>query len=279
MRKLCTTEEVVKALENRDSTALADIQKNYGALLRRIAVNLGLNPGDTEECMNDTYFEVWNTIPPAKPESIRSYVCMLMRRIAIDRIRYNSAEKRAHTVYLEVSKELESCIDVENTVIDEMCMPTILNQFLEIHATCNNQSEDAIRFMGQYIHDINLISNREANCLGTYRATTGYYVCVVDSALYPATAEHIRSAQNNGHPTRLTIDRSGASQRRTESLQNIPTRREFDRDEYPMALFSEGGLGADVAHLEGTDNRGAGAYVGWQLRGVPDGAEVRIRVI
>lgn len=155
----------------------------------------------------------------------------------------------------------------------------LLNQFLEIHATCNNQSEDAIRFMGQYIHDINLISNREANCLGTYRSATGYYVCVVDSALYPATAEHIRVAQNIGLPARLTIDRSGASQRRTESLQNTPTRREFDRDEYPMALFSEGGSRADVAYLEGADNRGAGSYVGWQLRGIPDGTEVRIRVI
>ena len=155
----------------------------------------------------------------------------------------------------------------------------MLDQFLKIHATCKNQSEDAVRFMGQYIHDINLISNREANCLGTYRSATGYYVCVVDSALYPATAEHIRFAQNIGHPARLTIDRSGASQRRAESLQNTPTRREFDRDEYPMALFSEGGSGADVAHLEGADNRGAGSYVGWQLRGIPDGAEVRIRVI
>ncbi|MBR6558660.1 MAG: sigma-70 family RNA polymerase sigma factor [Clostridia bacterium] len=145
MRKLCTTEEVVKALENRDSTVLADIQKNYGALLRRIAVNLGLNSGDTEECMNDTYLEVWNTIPPAKPKSIRSYVCMLMRRIAIDRIRYNSAEKRANTVYIEVSNELESCMDVENTVIDEMCIPTILNQFLE-----NQTSENREIFIRRY---------------------------------------------------------------------------------------------------------------------------------
>lgn len=143
--KLCTTEEVVNALENRDSTALADIEKSYGALLRRIAVNLGLNSGDTEECMNDTYLEVWNTIPPAKPKSIRSYVCMLMRRIVIDRIRYNSAEKRANTVYIEVSSELESCMDVENTVIDEMCIPTILNQFLE-----NQTSENREIFIRRY---------------------------------------------------------------------------------------------------------------------------------
>ena len=155
----------------------------------------------------------------------------------------------------------------------------LLNQFLEVHATCHNQSEDAIRFMGQYIHDLNLICSKEAHSHGTYRSAAGYYVCVVDSALYPATAEHIRIAQNMGHPTRATIDRSGASQRRTESLHNTPTRREFDRDEYPMAMFREGGSGADIAYLDASDNRGTGCYLGWQLRGIPDGAEVRIRVI
>ncbi len=131
MKQLCTTEEVVKALENRDSTVLEEIEKSYGKLLRSIAFNLGLNSGDAEECMNDTYLEVWNTIPPAKPKSIRSYVCMLMRRLVIDRIRYNSADKRAGTVYLEVAGELDSCINVENTVIDEICIPMILNGFLE----------------------------------------------------------------------------------------------------------------------------------------------------
>ena len=145
MKKLCTTEDIVKALENRDSTALADIQNNYSALLRRIAVNLGLNSRDTEECMNDTYLEVWNTIPPAKPKSICSYVCMLMRRIVIDRIRYNSAEKRANTVYVETSNELESCMDVENTAIDEMCIPTILNRFLE-----NQTAENREIFIRRY---------------------------------------------------------------------------------------------------------------------------------
>lgn len=139
MKRLCTTEETVKALENRDSSVLDDIEKNYGALLRRIAVNLGLNSSDTEECMNDTFLEVWNTIPPVKPKSIRSYMCMLMRRLVIDRIRYNSADKRANTVYIEVTNELEACIDVEKTVIDEMCIPTILNQFLEKQTPQNRE--------------------------------------------------------------------------------------------------------------------------------------------
>ncbi len=155
----------------------------------------------------------------------------------------------------------------------------LLQQFLEASHYGSGLAEDALRFMGRYIHDLNLVCNREALGGGAYRAAEGYYVCVLDSTLYPATAEHIRVAQKKGYPARLTVDRSRAAQRRETSLQGMPVRPDFDRDEYPMALFLEGGSGADVVHLEGADNRGAGSYISWQLRGVPDGAEVRIRVI
>ncbi len=121
---------MIKVLENRDISVLAELEKRYGALMRSIAYNLGISTRDTEECMNDTFFEVWNTIPPQKPKSIRSYVCMLMRRTVIDRIRYNSAEKRADTVYLEVAEELEDCVNVEQTVVDGICIQEILNGFL-----------------------------------------------------------------------------------------------------------------------------------------------------
>ena len=128
---MCTTDDAVKALCDRDPEILKIIEQSYGALLRRIAFNLGLNSADTEECVNDAYMQLWNTVPPVKPESIRAYVCMLMRRIVIDKIRYNSAGKRANSVYCEVTEELEACLDIENSVIDEMCIPQILNAFLE----------------------------------------------------------------------------------------------------------------------------------------------------
>ena len=46
-----------------------------------------------------------------------------------------------------------------------------------------------------------------------------------------------------------------------------------------MAVFKEGGAGADVEYVDGHDNRGAGASLGWQMRGFPDGSRVRVRVI
>lgn len=145
MKKQYTTEEIVSSLEARDSSVLSDIEKGFGALMRRIAINLGLDECDTDECMNDTFLEVWNTIPPKKPESIRSYVCMLMRRTVIDKIRYNTAAKRTFTLYDEISEELDCCMDVENTVIDEMCLPDILNKFLE-----EQSPRDREMFMRRY---------------------------------------------------------------------------------------------------------------------------------
>jgi len=102
---------------------------------------------------------------------------------------------------------------------------------------------------------------------------------IVDSARHPQTAEHIRIARNRGRPDVVTLDRSGAADRRRESLARKPTRSDFDRDEYPCAVFAEGGAQADVAYIEGSDNRGAGSAIQWQVRQLPDGTRVRVRVI
>ena len=111
------------------------------------------------------------------------------------------------------------------------------------------------------------------------RGNAPVFVCIVDSTLYPETAEHIRVAQDIGFPDILTLDRSGAAARRKASLASITASRIWDRDEYPCACFKEGGAGAHVMYVAGTDNRGAGSYMGWQMRGLPDGAKVRVRVI
>jgi hypothetical protein len=117
------------------------------------------------------------------------------------------------------------------------------------------------------------------------------HVAIVDSAKYPESALHIQEAQSGkiwsggdvldddpveAKPTILTIARGGADDNRTESLRGIKTAPGMDRDEYPMAMFEEGGAGASVKHISSADNQAAGASVGGQLRGIPDGAKVKI---
>ncbi|HDV7285154.1 TPA: sporulation protein, partial [Mannheimia haemolytica] len=79
----------------------------------------------------------------------------------------------------------------------------------------------------------------------------------ISRAKYPETVSHIEDSINQGKPSILTIDRKGAAQRRKEALQDIPPKTGYDRDEYPPAMFKEGGEGSSVRYISPKDNRGA----------------------
>lgn len=115
--------------------------------------------------------------------------------------------------------------------------------------------------------------------INVFTGESDYTVVVIDSEKYPESAEHIRSAINQGHPAILTLNRSKDDENRKLSLAGIPERSYADRDEYPPASFSEGGEDAHVAYINSSDNRGSGSSFRWQLSGVPDGTRVRFRVI
>ncbi|WP_222853330.1 NucA/NucB deoxyribonuclease domain-containing protein [Fodinicola acaciae] len=107
---------------------------------------------------------------------------------------------------------------------------------------------------------------------------------------YPESAAHIDDAQNGTsyrgdkdtaypkqQPTDLTLDRDGAKQNRADSLRDVPPAPEKDRDEYPPATFKEGGKGASVQYIDPSDNRGAGASMGNQLRRYEDSVDRQTR--
>ncbi|HGN0023758.1 TPA: RHS repeat-associated core domain-containing protein [Proteus mirabilis] len=76
----------------------------------------------------------------------------------------------------------------------------------------------------------------------------------------------------------FTVDRTGATNRRRLSLQNYSTKTGFDRDEFPTAMFKEGGKGASVRYISISDNRGAGSSISHALSPYPDGTKVKIIV-
>jgi hypothetical protein len=101
---------------------------------------------------------------------------------------------------------------------------------------------------------------------------------VVPSSRYPETAAHIRDAQAAGHPSVLTIERAGADANRAAAQAGQPRVPGTQLDEYPPAMFREGGAGASTRPVTPRDNMGAGACIGNQCRGLPDGTRVRIVV-
>lgn len=100
----------------------------------------------------------------------------------------------------------------------------------------------------------------------------------ISSKKYPQSAKHIKDAQKAGAPKTLTVDRAGAAERRKAALQGKKTEPGKDRDEYPLAMTKEGGKGASVRNIEKGDNRGSGACIGAQCRGVKDGEKIQVIV-
>lgn len=103
-------------------------------------------------------------------------------------------------------------------------------------------------------------------------------VVKVSRVAHPESAAHIERAQAAGKPSTLTVDRAGAAARRREALKGTPTRKGTDRDEYPPAMFSEGGKGSSKEYVHPSDNRGSGASIGRQCRRLKNGDNVVIVV-
>lgn len=138
--------------------------------------------------------------------------------------------------------------------------------------------EEGARECGLYLKKISSVARREAAGKGGAAAVMEEWTVVIDSRRCPQSAEHIRAAMAQGLPQTFTVDRQGRDARRAQNLRGRPARQGVDRDEWPAAVFLEGS-GATVYPVDSRDNRSAGGTLSWQLRGLPDGTRVRVRVI
>ena len=101
--------KIVALFFERSEQAVAELDKQYGAAVKRTAAHILNDRLDVEECVNDTYWKTWNSIPPQKPSSLGCYVCKIARNLAIDRYHANKAEKRNGDFDL-ILDEMEECI-------------------------------------------------------------------------------------------------------------------------------------------------------------------------
>lgn len=101
-------QELLSLLWQRAERAIPALAERFGKGLFRIANNLLNNTRDAEECVNDTYLAVWNSVPPKRPEPLSPYVYRIGRNIALNRLRDNTAQKRSG--YELSLDELAGCI-------------------------------------------------------------------------------------------------------------------------------------------------------------------------
>ena len=101
---------IIEQLYRRDESALQAVSARYGALMMSLARQITGSEQDAEECVNDAILELWNSVPPASPQHLSAFMGTIVRRRAIDRVRYNRAEKRAGADYCSSIDELAECL-------------------------------------------------------------------------------------------------------------------------------------------------------------------------
>ena len=85
--------QIIALFYARSEQAIVELEKKYGGAVRKTASNILRCSQDVEECANDTYLGVWNTIPPQDPDPLISYVCKIARNLAISRYHSNTVLK------------------------------------------------------------------------------------------------------------------------------------------------------------------------------------------
>lgn len=122
---------LIAALFRHSDDALGSIREKYGAYCRYIAGQILADPSDVEEVENDVLLKLWRTVPPAEPASLRSYLGMLSRQLAIDKRRKDPKRKLA-AAYEESLEELADLLPSgsQNAIADEFALREALDRFL-----------------------------------------------------------------------------------------------------------------------------------------------------
>lgn len=123
-------QEIIALLSARDEQGLRAMQEQYGPFCMGIMRRLLDNAEDCREAENDLWLQVWNSIPPARPDNLKAYLAKAARNTAIHYLERENAQKRKHVSVL--LSELSDCVPdpMANREADAAILREALNGFV-----------------------------------------------------------------------------------------------------------------------------------------------------
>jgi RNA polymerase sigma-70 factor (ECF subfamily) len=126
--------EIVELYWDRNENAITQTDRKYGKYCRKIAFSIVNDREDTEECVNDTYLQTWNSLPPQRPEKLSTYLGKICRNISINLYEKLTADKRG-------GNETDACLDEISELVggsseveeqlDLTVLTDLINKFLK----------------------------------------------------------------------------------------------------------------------------------------------------
>ena len=176
-------DKIIDLFFERSEQAIVELSAKYGTLCRKVADRILNDPQDAEECVNEAYLGAWNTIPPQKPDKLASYVCRIVRNLALKRYHTNIAKKR-NSMYDVALEEIADCIPDIFSVEDEVAAKEIAGMIDAFLGTLDRR--DRIMFVRRYWHADSLEE------LAALFRKSRHYVSVRLSRIRKALAQHLK---------------------------------------------------------------------------------------
>ncbi len=112
-------QKIIELYFQRNADAIKETDNKYGSYCFAIANNILHNNEDSEECVNDTWLNAWNAIPPQRPTIFRMFLAKITRNLSFNRFEARNAEKRGGGEIHLVLDELAECIANESDTENE----------------------------------------------------------------------------------------------------------------------------------------------------------------
>ncbi len=140
--------QIVQLFLDRSEKAIEALSEKFGKYLNAIAFNVLSDKEDAEECVNDAYLRVWNSIPPQRPGCLKAFAGKITRNLALDLLDKKNALKRGGSRINIALDELSEVVGNSSDPLENLQMQELtkcLNDFLEALP-----SDKRILFMKRY---------------------------------------------------------------------------------------------------------------------------------
>lgn len=108
--------ELISMFVSRSEKAIQHTAEKYSAYCHSIANRILKNHEDSEECVNDTFLNAWNSIPPNIPHNFSGFLGKITRNIALNIYEKKHTAKRGKGQMEVALAELAECVDMKSDI-------------------------------------------------------------------------------------------------------------------------------------------------------------------
>ena len=143
-------QEIVELYLARNEDAVRKSEEVYGAYCHTIAYRILQDEGEAAECVNDTWFQAWRTIPPTIPNNLGAYLAKITRNLSLNRYRRAHQKKREADRVAVCLDELQECVSggvTPEQAAEQSYLGQLINDFLR-----GLSKEERIMFVRRYCY-------------------------------------------------------------------------------------------------------------------------------